>query len=52
MEVIGWLGRLRRSFGELYAFERSMGRRYGKDIPQFPVEREAEIGIENIDKVG
>ena len=52
MEVIWSLSRLRRSFGELYAFERAMVKKYGKDIPIFPIQKEHEINIENIDRIG
>ncbi len=44
--------RLRRTFAELFSLEKSMTKRYGKDIPLFPMQREHEITIDNIDKVG
>lgn len=44
--------RLRRTFAELFSFEKAMIKRYGKDIPLFPMQREHEITIDNIDKVG
>jgi hypothetical protein len=44
--------RLRRTFADLFSFEKAMTKRYGKDIPLFPMQREHEINIDNIDKVG
>jgi hypothetical protein len=44
--------RLRRTFADLFSFEKAMTKRYGKDIPLFPMQREHEITIDNIDKVG
>lgn len=44
-------GRLRRTFPELVALEKAMVRRYDKDIPLFPLQRESELSIDNIDKV-
>lgn len=51
VEVIIALGRLRKNFNDLHSFEKVMVKRYGKDIPKFPIEKESEITIETIDKL-
>lgn len=50
MEVTDIQHRLRRTFPELLSFEKAMIKRYDKDIPHFPLQKEHEITIDTIDK--